>query len=136
MALTDIEKVRIEIQDVDVTFPILSDATYIYLLEKHSNIITRAAMDAARMALMQLSQRGNETVDIFTIKGSSVAEQYRQALLLYIKDPYHNPILQNCQGWVGGVFINEFQANIDDLNTNNIPPPTESDQKPSKVYIF
>jgi len=136
MALTDIEKVRMEIQDVDVTFPILSDATYIYLLEKHSNIITRAAMDAARMALMQLSQRGNETVDIFTIKGSSVAEQYRQALLLYIKDPYNNPILQNCQGWVGGVFLDEFQANIDDLNTNNIQPPTESDQKPSKVYIF
>lgn len=136
MALTDIEKVRMEIQDVDVTFPILSDATYTYLLEKHSNVITRASMDAARMALMQLSQRGNETVDIFTIKGSSVAEQYRQALLLYIKDPYNNPILQNCQGWVGGVFLDEFQANIDDMNTNNIQPPTESEQKPSSYFIF
>lgn len=133
---TDIEKVRMEIQDVDITFPILSDATYTYLLEKHSNVISRAAMDAARMALMQLSQRGNETVDIFTIKGSSVAEQYRQALLLYIKDPYHNPILQNCKGWVGGVFLDEFQANIDDLNTNNIMLATDSEQKPTSSFVF
>jgi len=136
MALTDIEKVRMEIQDVDITFPILSDATYTYLLEKHSNVISRASMDAARMALMQLSQRGNETVDIFTIKGSSVAEQYRQALLLYIKDPYNNPVLQNCQGWVGGVFLDEFQANIDDLNTNNIMLATDSEQKPTSSFVF
>jgi len=133
---TDIEKVRMEIQDVDITFPILSDATYTYLLEKHSNVISRASMDAARMALMQLSQRGNETVDIFTIKGSSVAEQYRQALLLYIKDPYNNPVLQNCQGWVGGVFLDEFQANIDDLNTNNIMLATDSEQKPTSSFVF
>lgn len=136
MALTDIQKVRIEIQDVDSTFPILSDETYSYLLEKHFNVISRAAIDAARMALMQLSQRGNETVDIFSIKGSAVAEQYRQALMLYIKDPYHNPVLQNCKGWVGGVFLDEFQANIDNVNTNNIQPPTESDQKPITTFIF
>ena len=136
MSLTDIEKLRIEIQDVDVTFPILSDDTYTYLLEKHYNVIPRAAMDAARMALMQLAQRGNETVDIFTIKGSSVAEQYRQALMLYIKDPYNNPVLQNCKGWVGGVFLDEMQKNISDPNTNNIKLATETDQKPVNTFIF
>jgi hypothetical protein len=136
MAFTDIEKLRIEIQDVDITFPILSDETYMYLLEKHSNVISRAAMDAARMALMQLSQRGNETVDIFTIRGTAVAEQYRQALMLYIKDPYNNPVLQNCKGWVGGVFLDEFRANIADYNTNNITLATESEQKPTNSFIF
>ena len=136
MSLTDIEKLRIEIQDLDVTFPILSDDTYAYLLEKHSNVITRAAMDAARMALMQLSQRGNETVDIFSIKGSTVAEQYRQALMFYIKDPANNPVLQNCKGWVGGVFLDDMQKNISDPNINSIRLATDSYDKTTDNFIF
>ena len=124
--LNDIQKVRVECADTDISFPILPDSTYVYLLDKHYNVISKAAMDAARIILMHLSQRSTETVDIFTIKGSAAAESYRQALLLYIKDPSNNPVLQNCQGWVGGVSIAQMQENDSNLDNNIILQPSKS----------
>ena len=91
MALTDIQKLRVEIGDTDVSFPILDDISYQYFLDKHSNNLNRAAIDAARAILFQLSTMNSETVSIFSVKNTS-AEAYRQALLLYIKDQNHNPI--------------------------------------------
>ena len=81
MALTDIQKLRVEVGDVDVSFPILDDTSYEYFLEKHSNNLNRAGLDAARAILFQLSTRNSETVDVFSVKNTS-AEAYRQALLL------------------------------------------------------
>ena len=126
MALNNIQKVRVECADTDPTFPILPDSTYIYLLEKNYDSITRSAMDAARIILMHLSQRSTETVDIFTIKGSAAAESYRQALLLYIKDPSNNPVLQNCQGWFGGTSLAQMQENDSNLDNNIILQPSKS----------
>ena len=94
MPLTNIEIVRIEVQDIDPSLPLLPDTTYEYLLEKNENNIARTSIDAARIILMQLSQRGDETVDIFSIKGSRVADTYRQALELYLRNPTLNPLMQ------------------------------------------
>lgn len=135
MALTDIQKVRVEVADVDVALPILPDSTYEYLLEKQNNSIARSAMDACRIILMTLAQRGDESVDIFSIKGSKASAEYREALKIYLKDPYNNPVLQNCQGWVGGVSLSEMEANDQDPDTNNIFRPTESEQKPT-YFVF
>ena len=135
--LNNIQKVRVECADTDPTFPILPDSTYIYLLEKNYDSITRSAMDAARIILMHLSQRGTETVDIFTIKGSSAAESYRQALILYIRDPNNNPLYQNCQAWFGGVSVSQMQANDANLDNNIVQQPSVSyDTVPTGYFTF
>ena len=135
--LNNIQKVRVECADTDPTFPILPDSTYIYLLEKNYDSITRSAMDAARIILMHLSQRGTETIDIFTIKGSSAAESYRQALIMYIKDPYNNPLLQNCQAWFGGVSVSQMQTNDANLDNNIVQQPSVSyDTVPTGYFTF
>ena len=87
MAYTDIQKVRIEVADLDPGFPLLADDEYSYLLEENNNSIVRASVDAARIILLKLSQQTDETVSIFSVKGSKAAEQYRLALELYIKNP-------------------------------------------------
>lgn len=135
MALTDIQKVRVEVADVDPALPILPDSTYEYLLEKQNNSIARSAMDACRIILMTLAQRTDESVDLFSIKGSKASAEYREALKIYLKDPYNNPVLQNCQGWAGGVSLSQMEANDQDPDTNNIFRPTESEQKPT-YFVF
>lgn len=125
MALTDIQKVRLEVADNDPAIPLLSDDEYTYFLEKASNNIYRASLDAAKTILFKLSQRTNETVDIFTLSGGSKsAEQYRVALQLYIKNNALNPINQTLSGYVGGVYIDDMQANDADLNNNLVPNPS------------
>lgn len=120
MALTNVEKLRIELADTEPGLYILDDDTLQYFLDKNSNSVTRAMLDAAKTILLKLSQRGDENVDIFSIKGTKAAEQYRLALQLYLRDPSLNPILKNVTGWVGGVSLLEMQANRDLLNNNTV----------------
>ena len=127
MALTDIQKLRLEVGDVDVSFPILDDTSYEYFLEKHSNNLNRAGLDAARAILFQLSTRNSETVDVFSVKNTS-AESYRQALLLYIKDPNLNPLYKNLQGFFGGVSISDMDANNANLDNNIVQSPSDSSE--------
>ena len=119
MALTDIQKLRVEIGDTDVSFPILDDSSYQYFLDKHSNNLNRAAIDAARAILFQLSTMNSETVSIFSVKNTS-AEAYRQALLLYIKD-------QNLKGYFGGVSISDMEANAANPDNNIVENPGKTD---------
>lgn len=135
MAYTTIQKLRLEVADIDVAFPILSDDDYAYFLEKNNNSLNRAALDAARTILLVLSQRTDETVDIFSIKGKSAAEQYRLSLQMFLRDPNLNPVLNNCQGWVGGVSKSEMLAN--DLNAdNNIVKSPSSEPTDYRVGVF
>ena len=127
MALSDIEKLRIEIGDTDVCFPILDDSSYQYFLDKHNNNLGRASIDAARAILFQLSTMNSETVSIFSVKNTS-AEAYRQALLLYIKDQTLNPIYQSLQGYFGGVSVSDMQANNANLDNNIVENPGQTNQ--------
>lgn len=127
MALTDIAKLRIEIGDTDVSFPILDDSSYDYFLSKHGNNISRASLDAARAILFQLSTMNSETVSIFSVKNTS-AEAYRQALLLYIKDQTLNPIYQTLKGYFGGVSVADIQANNANTDNNIVQNPGKTDQ--------
>lgn len=125
MAWTDIEKVRIEIGDTDPAFPLLADDTYAYYLDKHSNNITRAAQDAAKTILFQLSTQNSETVDIFSVRNTS-AEAYKQALMMYLKNPSLNPIYNNLSIWAGNISKTEIQANKDNVDNNYVKPLRES----------
>ena len=126
MAYTDIQKVRIEVADLDPGFPLLADDEYSYLLEKNNNSVVRASVDAARIILLKLSQQTDETVSIFSVKGSKAAEQYRLALELYIKNPQLNPLYNNLKGYVGGVSISDMDANNANLDNNIIQSPSDS----------
>ena len=127
MALSDIEKLRIEIGDTDVSFPILDDSSYQYFLDKHNNNLGRASIDAARAILFQLSTMNSETVSIFSVKNTS-AEAYRQALLHYIKEQTLNPIYQSLQGYFGGVSVSDMQANNANLDNNIVENPGQTNQ--------
>ena len=127
MAYTDIQKVRIEVADLDPGFPLLVDDEYSYLLEKNNNSIVRASVDAARIILLKLSQQTDETVSIFSVKGSKAAEQYRLALELYIKNPQLNPLYNNLQGYFGGVSISDMKANAANSDNNIVENPGKTD---------
>ena len=127
MAYTDIQKVRIEVADLDPGFPLLVDDEYTYLLEKNNNSIIRASVDAARIILLKLSQQTDETVSIFSVKGSKASEQYRLALELYIKNPQLNPLYNNLQGYFGGVSISDMEANAANPDNNIVENPGKTD---------
>lgn len=125
MALTLIQQVRLNVADNEPGLYIISDDEITWLLEKNNNSVPRASIDAARIILLNLSQRGDEVVDIFSIKGKSAAEQYRLALELFIKDPNLNPLIGNLQGYFGGVSKSDMQANNDNCDNNIVENPTK-----------
>lgn len=118
MALTLLQQIRYELGDVDTLMPLMTDTEYEYFLEKHASNVRRASLDAGRVILLKLSMRGDETVDIFSVKGSKAAEAYRMALELYLKNPDLNPVYNNVTGYAGGVSLSDMQANIDNADNN------------------
>jgi hypothetical protein len=122
MALTAVQQVRLLIQDNEPGLYILADEEIEFLLERNANSVNATSIEAARIVLFKLSQRGDESIDIFALRGSKAAESYRLALQLYLKDPMLNPILNNVRGYVGGVSKSDMQAN--DANSDNNLVPT------------
>ena len=125
MALTLIEQVRLLTQDNSAGLYIVSDSEIEYFLEKNSNSVNRASLDVARVILLNLSMRGDSTVDILSIKGSKAAESYRLALTMFLRDPNLNPVLTNCQGYAGGISLTDMQANVDNPDNNYVHAPDD-----------
>lgn len=121
MELSLIEQVRLLIQDNSPGLYIISDAEINFLLTRNSNNLNRTALEAAKIVLLNLSMRGDSTVDIFSLKGAKAAEQYRLALQLFIKDPNLNPLMQNVQGYFAGVSKSDMELN--DANSDNTLVP-------------
>lgn len=127
MALTLIQQVRLNVQDNTTGLYIISDDEITYLLEKFNNNVDKASYQAAKIILLNLAQRSEETVDIFSIKGSKAAEQYRLALELFLKDPANNPLYQNLKGYVGGVSISDMEANNANCDNNIVENPGKTE---------
>ena len=124
MAFTDIQKVRLTVADTDLSLPFLQDDSYEYFLEKNNNSINRASIDAAKTILLMLAQRTSSTVDILSVTGQAkAAEQYRLALQMFLKSPDLNPVLNNCQGYAGGISLSDMQANNDAIDNNIVTTP-------------
>jgi hypothetical protein len=68
--------------------------------------------------------RTDETVDIFSIKGSSAAKNYMQALQLFIKNPDLNAMYDKVQGYASGISKSDMQSNNANLDNNIIVQPT------------
>ena len=132
--LTDIEKVRIEVQDnAGPGLYLVDDITIQYYLDKNNGSVARASLDTARAMLMKLSQQGNESTDILSISGSKVAAEFRQALQLYLRDPNLNPIMNSLKGYFGNTSKEDIFNNNSDLNNNIVKDPSKdySNYKPS-----
>ena len=130
-----IKALRIELGDTDVNFPIMSDEEYRYFLDKNDWVVRRSCLDAAKSMLMKLSLRPDESVDIFSIKGSSSAKQFMQALQMYISNPDLNPIYTNAMPYAGGISKSDMAAN--DANTDNnivITPSQDTTGLPSLQF--
>jgi hypothetical protein len=121
--MATIQDLRYELGDTSVEFPIMSDAEYTYFLTKNSNALQRSAMDAAKSIMLKLSMRTDETVDIFSIKGSSAAKNYMQALQIYIKNPDLNTLYDKVQGYAGGISKSDMLANDAKLDNNIVKDP-------------
>lgn len=121
----EIQSVRYELADSDPSFPLMSDQEITYYLEKHSNSIRRASLDCARAALFKLSMRSDETVDIFSLRGTGAARNYMQALTMYIKDPNLNPVYNNIGIYAGGVSKSDMLENDSNADNNLIVSPSE-----------
>lgn len=135
MAFTDIQKVRLEVADTDVNFPILSDDEYKYFLEKNFDVIRNAALDAARVIMMRLSITAtDQTVDIFSIKGAKAAEQYRESLKLFLKNPDLNPMLNTAVPYAGGISLTDMQNN--NANSDNVTAPVVNPVEPNSASFF
>jgi hypothetical protein len=133
MPLTTLQQIRYELGDVDEALPIMTDTEYEYFLEKNNGSVRRASLDAAKTILFKLSMREDGTVDIFSLKGSKAAEAYRLALQLYIKNPDFNAVLQNVQGYFGGVSKSEMSKNNGNSD-NNVVPSTNPTPSPRGYF--
>lgn len=133
MALSLIDQVRLLVQDNTPGLYIISDEEINFLLQRNNNKLNPTALEAAKIILMNLSMRGDSTVDIFSIKGGKAAEQYRLALQLFLKDPNLNPMINNVQGYFGGVSKSDMVANDGNLD-NNLVPSAKSTDTPDDYF--
>ena len=126
MALSLNQQVRLLCQDNTPGLYIISNDEIDFLLERNNNNVDKAVYEALQIMLRYLAQRGDESIDIFSIRGSKSAEQLRLAIELYLKDPANNPLYKNLKGYVGGVSISDMDANNADLDNNIIQSPSDS----------
>lgn len=130
-----VKAIRIELGDTSPEFPIMSDEEIRYFLDKHDWSIRRASIDVAKSMLLKLSMRTDESVDIFSVKGSGAAKQFMQALQMYITNPDLNPIYQNAMPYAGGISKSDMEQNDMNLDTNFIVPPTSSPSQLPKGFF-
>lgn len=118
MSLTPVQQIRLLIQDVTPGLYIISDEELEFLLERNNNNINRTSVEAARIVLFNLSMNATDSVvDVFSLKSSTSAKAYIEALKMYINNPALNQVGANVQGYVGGISLADMQAN--DANTDN-----------------
>lgn len=120
MPTTLVQQVRIEVGDLDPALPILSDDEYEYFLTKNNSSVRRASLDAAKTILFKLSMRTRERVDIFDIYGHQAAQNYIEALKLFLRNPDLNAVLQNVSLYAGGISKSDMIANNENPD-NNLP---------------
>jgi hypothetical protein len=121
--MATISDIRFELGDTDVSFPIMSDAEITYFLNKNESNLRRTAMDCAKTIMLKMSMRSDDTVDIFSIKGSKAAETYIKALQMYIKNPEFNMTLLSTSIYASGISKQDMQDNIDVYDNNVVITP-------------
>lgn len=116
MALTDIQKIRLECGLVNEAESLLSDDEIQYFLTKNNNSIKKASLDAAKTVLFILSQQIHERSDYLEIWGHTWFENYMKALKLYITNPNYSITVESAQFYAGGISKSDIRSNIDNAD--------------------
>ncbi len=119
MALTEIQKIRLNVGDTDPVFPILTDETYEYLLELNEDNLKRSSVQASRMILLQLASLVEERADVLEIKGHQYFQNYKSAIELFLKDPSFSSV-SAAMIYCGGISKSDIQDNIADPDNNYV----------------
>lgn len=130
MALTSIQICRLQVGDTDPALPFLSDETYQYYLDKNAGNIDTASLEAARAILFQLSTQSDETVSIFSVRGSTAAKTYRETLQFYLANPGANPFLSKVQPYASGISRQDMKDNLNTADNNAIRPVNQTELDP------
>lgn len=118
MALTDVEKIKLELGLVDEASDILGDEEIAYFLEKNNNSIRKASLDVAKTVLFILSTRVHERVEMLEIWGHTWFENYMKTLQMYINDPNYSIALESAKAYAGGISVSDIRNNIN--NPDNL----------------
>ena len=133
--MATVQDIRFELGDTSAEFPMMTDAEIRYFLYKNDCNLQRTAMDVAKSLLLKLSMRSDETVDVFSIKGSQAAKNYMQALKMYISNPDLNRIYDTVMPYAGGISKSDMETNDSIIDNNVIVPPTKSPNLPINGYF-
>ena len=117
-ATNKIDETRLLVGDAYDDIEVLADDEYQYFLNKYSDNVNRASVDAARSILMKLSRWTRERTGDIEVYGSDWAKQYRSSLLEFIRNP--NLSVSVAMPYMGGISKADMQAN--DQNADAVRP--------------
>lgn len=118
MALTDVEKIKLELGLVNEASDILSDEEITYFIEKNNNSVRKASLDVAKTVLFVLSTRVHEKIEMLEIWGHTWFENYMKTLQMYINDPNYSIALESAKAYAGGISVSDIRNNIN--NPDNL----------------
>lgn len=133
LPLSKVSELRLEVGDIHPDTPYMDDAVYQHLLNKHSNNIKRAGLDAAKSLLFYLNNFTRERTGQIEVYGDAIASNYRKALELYIKNPNLNAI--NAVPYAGGISKADMQANVDNSDNIGVTQLAETPCQRGKVFL-
>lgn len=131
MALTDIDKVKLEIGlNYLEDWVILTDEEVNYFLDKNNASIRRASLDAAKTVLFIVSQYVHSKTGVeLEIWGAEFFKNYMTSLKMYINDPNFSIATQGANPFAGGISKQDIQDTIADTDNNvskvESPIPTD-----------
>lgn len=117
MALTDIQKVKLEIGLVAQAADLLSDTELQYFLDKNNGSVKKASLDAAKTVLFTLTPFTHEKNEILEVWGHTWFENYMAALKLYLSNPNYSLAIDSAKAYAGGISVTDIRNNID--NSDN-----------------
>lgn len=118
MALTDVEKLKLEIGLSSQAADILSDAEIQYFLDKNNNSVKKASLDAAKTVLFILAQLVHErSGSELEIWNHTWFENYMKVLQLYITNPNFSVALEQAKVYAGGISVTDIRNNVE--NSDN-----------------
>lgn len=115
-ATNPIDRVRLNVGDIWPDIEMLADADYQYFLDIHDGNENRATLDAARAILFKLARYSRERTGDIEVYGSDWFKQYRDALLLMIKNP--DMAISLAVPYAGGISKSDMRSN--DANPDNV----------------
>lgn len=119
MALSEIQKIKLEIGLSGEAANLLSDDELTYFLEKNSNNVKKASLDAAKTVLLILSQQVHERSGVeLEIWGHTWFENYMQTLKLYLSNPNFNVGIEMAKAYAGGISKQDIKDNLQNTDTN------------------